>query len=194
MSETSPSSIKPPSHSKSGASDTNDKQRTGSKPIIWLILAGLVLINLAVLGCVEIFSKRAVSRLLFELQPAHWPWWYAVNLWLILIGLWGGFRSVWGKRLIALLFAVTVFCGSEWLSVPRQWLFGRAIALAILPYKGFYVPFVYGPMVEYRTTGLVSWRLATLPALGLLIIIVLLAVNRRIKNRRPIKNEERGDS
>jgi len=53
--------------------------------MIWLVIGGLLLINVSVfLGGND---QQAMRRFWHHFNPFQWPEWYAVNLWLVFIGL-----------------------------------------------------------------------------------------------------------
>lgn len=173
--------------------ESRPKAKTQKRSRRWMfstIIFGLILINIAIIADSNIFLGRYGRLFWFYLNPSHWPAWYAAVFWLILIGLWRAFRFKWGRRAVAGAVSAVIFTCSDCCAPIRDWLFGHAIALAIFPYKAFYVPYVYAPMVEYRTTGVLSLRLATLPLLGVLTVTVLLTVNRHLKNRKKGKENQ----
>ncbi|MGL6193274.1 MAG: hypothetical protein ACRC2T_00460 [Thermoguttaceae bacterium] len=52
-----------------------------------LVIAGLVLVNFAFFMGDSLISPRTPRLLWHYLNPFHWPTWYAVNLWIIFIGI-----------------------------------------------------------------------------------------------------------
>ena len=60
------------------------KTKQNSRILLWLVIAGLVLVNVAVF-----FSPDDHSMRLFwwAFDYHHWPTWYATNLWIIVAGI-----------------------------------------------------------------------------------------------------------
>lgn len=156
------------------------------------LAAGFLLLGVYFAG-EPMTAAQYCRKIRFHLTPAHWPGWYAAVLWLFALWSFGVFRLRLGGRVLggrvlgakvflALLVAIPFFY-SEFLRPARQFILGNAAALVLFPYRKFYLPFVYHPLIEYNVTGTFTWRLLTLPLLVVVVIAAVWAVNHHIKGK-----------
>lgn len=157
-------------------------------------LAALLFIGLLLLAASHVTS-RDISYLLYYLNWCHWPWWYAINLWIVAVGcLLARFvvrrkmrYSLYAITLIAVT-AVTAAC-SEWgrpLLFWGQGLFNRFYLSIIRPY-------FYAPVTNFFSDGTVSWQLVILPvAVSVLIVLILIGRHSNPKARNNGSKTEEG--
>jgi hypothetical protein len=161
----------------SSAATSNKK----SSHVFWIIF-GLVI---ALLLWVAFYgSSRNISLLLYYFNWRHWPWWYALNLWMIAFGtilvhLVRRRKFSFYVNLIMLIAVMSVtITYSEWI---HTFAYRTRNRFGIL-YRTIVVPFFYAPVTDFFTDGTVSGRLFIVPIGALAFIALLLRWNYRIKN------------
>ena len=164
----------------------------------WLVIGGLVLISMSVfLGGNDLWSAQKVWH---YFNPYYWPLWYAVNFWLIFIGLlaasllrnWSTFCKntpleryqifAWAFTFIAVF--IVFFINSTLLSASRIYLGRFVFYTRDFFYDDIYKAFYVGPLVEFMS-GTITWRLIITPATGLLFIFCLLRFASKKKRKVP---------
>ncbi|MDR1959392.1 MAG: hypothetical protein LBQ54_10200 [Planctomycetaceae bacterium] len=87
-------------------------------------------------------------------------------------------------RILIFTAALVFFLYSDLTATPRMCVFYSRKWIRLFFYWYVYVPFYYGPLVEYMYMGKMTWRLFIAPATGLLFILWLLRLSNKMKKRR----------
>ena len=149
-----------------------------------------------VIAAVSVLTTRRTSYLLYYLNWHHWPWWYAVNLWIIAAGaiLNCFIERHKARRILSVVsfFAVTcvTLVYSDWLHPVSNRVFCY--------FKTFYFtivrPNLYTPLTEFFSGGGVSSKLffipATAAAVGSVFLVFLMRSIILRKNDKSVPEQE----
>lgn len=145
---------------------------------------------------VEVFSvatSRQISCLLYYFNWHHWPWWYALNLWIVAIGaVMNSFVLQGERRFILQAFVFTaVLCVT---GVCSDWLHPFSYRIFCF-FKWFYFSvvrrYLYTPVTEFFSCGFVSILLFSV--LVLLLLVGALVLWRRCRNGSPRKESRESE-
>ncbi|GHT42499.1 hypothetical protein FACS189443_5580 [Planctomycetales bacterium] len=166
---------------------TDQSECVNSKPVptrsrwkfgqaVWILIAGLILLNIGVVFGTVDWNKRSVSLLIHKFDPRYWSLHSVPILWGIVCWLATDFACrfevVRQKRYwIKFIIVFGTFC--IWTGVaPQTWA-----------YYNVYVPYVVGPISNYLVTGFWDWKILIAPVMAVVVIAFLLYV--AVKCRRP---------
>ena len=164
------------------------------KTAIRIIITVVVILYLFAMWIAFYGSSRSISLLLYYFNWRHWPWWYALNLWLIILGgvlilCFQNQRLSCLIRLAILLVVSTItFVYSTWIHTLLYLIRNTVHSL----YQTVIIRSFYAPVTDLFTDGTVSGRLFITPSVALIFIVSLLIWNQRMKKRSKIDNKKQG--
>ncbi len=161
----------------------------------WILILSLIALNIGVLFETIEWDKHIFTRILYTLDPRHWPVWPSGILWGIVA--WK-FNNVLKQRFVFIdkrqsqikpgivIVTLLYIC----------WLAGWTGLRFYKQVYGLYMLHIVGPGAEYAITGTLSWKLLIAPMLAVMTIASLLYVayiQRKKRNESTIEHEKRGN-
>ncbi|GHT18580.1 hypothetical protein FACS1894189_6650 [Planctomycetales bacterium] len=150
----------------------------------WILIAGLVLLNIGVVIETVDWNRCTVNWLLFRLDPRYWSLLPVPVLWGIVCWLATDFVCrfdfirIRQKRqqirfiiVLGTLCALALLGGLAGITVQR-WL-----------HYNVYMEYIVGPIADYFATGTWNWRMLITPVIAVVTIAFLLYI--AVKYRKP---------
>lgn len=150
----------------------------------WILILGLVALNVGVLFEYVDWNKRTLGWLLFRIDPRYWPLWpvpilWGIVAWMVNNTLKNRFRWIEKKQgWIKTGIVLGCLCWMVWLS---GWTF-KLIRNKI--YMQVYVAYIMGPISLSIVDGKWRWQLMIAPTLAVIAIgsLLYVAYKQRKKN------------
>ncbi len=143
----------------------------------------------------SIATSRRVSYLLYYLNWHHWPWWYAVNLWIVATGTVINcfINRSRARRILCMVVLTAVLCVTFIYSDCLHPLSYRTFCF----FKSFYFtilrPHLYTPVTEFFSGGGISISffifLAVILVAGLFGMLFL-HYNAKERKNKPVSEQE----
>jgi hypothetical protein len=151
----------------------------------WILIAGLVLLNIGVIVATFDWNKHTISWIVYRLDPRYWSLGLIPILWGIVCWLATDFAACrfsfihqkrYWLRLIIVLGVLCVFKSLGTGSSVQQRIYYYL-------YYNIYMHHIIGPNSNYLLTGTWDWRMLILPVIFVVTAVVLLYIAR--KYRKP---------
>ena len=152
----------------------------------WLIIGGLVLINVAVFFSPQGDDIFFVQRLLHHSDFRQWPDWYGIIFWVIATGTVlhavnrRYFKWIVASGLLVTMSIVVAYADLfEWLRSVIAFPFFKSYRWS----HDLYHEYCYTPMTQFWADGAISWKLFVTPATVIIVIVFLFCVQRYFRRR-----------
>ncbi|GHT15012.1 hypothetical protein FACS1894170_12440 [Planctomycetales bacterium] len=151
----------------------------------WILVAGLILLNIGVVVETVDWNKRTASWIVYRIDPRYWSLYLIPILWGIVCWLATDFTAchlyfIHQKRYwMRFIIVLGVFCvfGSLGTGISIQQRIGYYL------YYDVYMYYIIGPNSTYLLTGTWDWRMLITPVLVVVATAGLLYI--AVKYRKP---------